>query len=46
MLKNDTLKNGVPHIGLYGSDPPPDVVFIVQTKICKKLTANAGRTAL
>ena len=45
MLKNDTLKNGMSHIGLYGSDPP-GVVFIVQTKICKKLTANAGRTAL
>ena len=31
MLKTDTLKNGMSHIGLYGS-APPGVVFIVQTK--------------
>ena len=36
MLKTDTLKNGMSRICLYGSAPPPGVVF----------TANAGRTAL
>ena len=26
MLKNDTLKNGTSHIGLYGSAPLPGVI--------------------
>ena len=29
MLKNDTLKNGVSHIGLYGSDPHPRMLFLL-----------------
>ena len=28
MLKNDTLKNGTSHIGLYGNAPPPGLCVI------------------
>ena len=40
------LKNGMSHIGLYGSAPPPSpgVVLLSRQKYVR--TANAGRTAL
>ena len=43
MLKNDTLKNGMPHIGLYGSAP---WVLLLLSRQKYVRTANAGRTAL
>ena len=45
MLKNDTLKNGMPHIGFYGSALPPGVLFLLSKQKYVR-TANAGRTAL
>ena len=48
MLKTDTLKNGMSHIGLYGSTPPPRVprVLFLLSRQKNVRTANAGRTAL
>ena len=48
MLKTDILKNGMSHIGLYGSAspcPPPRVSFLLSRQKNVR-TANAGRTAL
>ena len=45
MLKNDTLKNGMSHIGLYGSAPPPWMLLLLSRQKYVR-TANAGRTAL
>ena len=44
MLKNDTLKNGMSHIGLYGSAPPRVLFLLSRQKYVR--TVNAGRTAL
>ena len=46
MLKNDTLKNGMSRIGLYGSAPPPSRVLFSLSRKKNVRTANAGRTAL
>ena len=46
MLKNDTLKNGMSHIGLYGSAPPPPRVLFLLSRQKYVRTVNAGRTAL
>ena len=47
MQKNDTLKNGMSHRGLYGSAPPPlpRVLFLLSRQKYVR-TANAGGTAL
>ena len=42
MLKNDTLKNGMSHIGLYGSGPPQVLFLLSRQKYVR--TVNAGRT--
>ena len=46
MLKTDTLKNGMSQRGLYGSAPPPRVLFLLCRQKKNVRTANAGRTAL
>ena len=40
------LKNGMSHIGLYGSAPPPPQVLFLLSRQKYVRTANAGRTAL
>ena len=43
MLKNDTLKNGTPRIGLYGSAPPPPAKLRLHI-LCKNKHFSTANT--